>query len=102
MKTNYMERSEIHVNEKEEAFSREEKGSQTWAYPIEFRLRIVRLFLEEGYRASLICEEFGISTHSVRRWVDAHCRDGVQGLKPKPRPGGETSVTPEVQQRGLG
>ena len=75
------------------------KGSRTWAYPVEFRLRIVRLYLEEGYSVSLICEEFGISTHSVRRWVNAYRRGGVQGLEPKPRPGGKPSVKPDVKKR---
>ena len=75
------------------------KGSRTWAYPVEFRLRVVRLYLEEGYSVSLLSEEFGISTHSVRRWVAAYRRSGVAGLEPKPRPGGKTSVTPEVRQR---
>ena len=41
------------------------KRSRTWAYPVEFRLRIVKLFLEEGYSASLISEEFGISQRTV-------------------------------------
>ena len=75
------------------------KGSRTWAYPVEFRLRVVRLYLEEGYSVSLICEEFGISTHSVRRWVNAYRRGGVQGLEPKPRPGGKPSVKPDVKKR---
>lgn len=75
------------------------KHSRTWAYPVEFRLRIVKLFLEEGYSASLISEEFGISQHSIRRWVQAYRRCGVEGLAPKPRPGGKPSVRPEVQER---
>ncbi len=37
------------------------KGTRTWAYPLEFRLRVVKLSLEEGYSAPLISEQFGIS-----------------------------------------
>lgn len=75
------------------------KGTRVWAYPAEFRLKVVRLFLEEEYSASLLTEQFGISTHSVNRWVDAYRRGGVQGLEPKPRPGGNTSVTTEVREQ---
>ena len=75
------------------------KGTRVWAYPAEFRLKVVRLFLEEAYSASLLSEQFNISSHSVNRWVNAYRRDGVQGLEPKPRPGGKTRVTPEVRQR---
>jgi transposase-like protein len=43
------------------------KGSRVWAYPTEFRLKVVRLFLEEGYSASLLAEQFGISRSAIRR-----------------------------------
>ena len=84
---------------KKKASAGRKKGSRTWAYPVEFRLRVVRLYLEEGYSVALISEEFGISTHSVRRWVNAYRRGGVAGLEPRPRPGGKSSVTPEVKKR---
>jgi transposase InsO family protein len=75
------------------------KRSRTHAYPVEFRLRIVKLFLEEGYSVALISEEFGISHHSIRRWVRAYRQGGVEGLTPKPRPGGKPCVKPEIQER---
>ena len=75
------------------------KGGRTLAYPVEFRLRVVKLFLEEGYNAALISEQFGISTHSIQRWVRAYRRGGVDELTPKPRPGGKPSVKPEVKER---
>ncbi|MGD8543398.1 MAG: IS481 family transposase [Desulfobacteraceae bacterium] len=77
------------------------KGGRTWAYPVEFRLRIVKLFLEEGYSAALISAEFGISKHSILRWVSAYRQGGVEGLTPKPRPGGRPSVTPEIRERAI-
>ena len=75
------------------------KGSRTWAYPVEFRLRIVKLFLEEGYSASLLSEQFGISRSAIRRWVRLYRQRGVEGLEIKRRAGGNTRVTPEVRQR---
>ena len=71
------------------------KVTRVWAYPAEFRLKVVRLFLEEEYSASLLAEQFGISTHSISRWANAYRRGGVQGLEPKPRQGGNTRVPPK-------
>ena len=75
------------------------RGSRTWAYPVEFRLRIVKLFLEEEYSASLLSEQFGISRSAICRWVRLYRQRGVEGLEIKRRAGGNTRVTPEVRQR---
>ena len=56
------------------------KASHPWAYPVEFRLQIVKLFLEEGYSAGLIREEFGISHQSIRRWAAAYRQRGLSAL----------------------
>ena len=63
------------------------------AYPVEFRMKVVKLFLEEGYEATMIAQEFGCSDTSVRTWASAYKKHGEQGLqhpkilsrnKPKP------------------
>ena len=74
---------------------------KTLAYPVEFRLRIVKLFLEEGYSARLLVEEFGISTHSVQRWVKAFRLKGAEGLVPKCPVGGKGRVADEVRQQAV-
>ncbi|MBW1648476.1 MAG: helix-turn-helix domain-containing protein [Deltaproteobacteria bacterium] len=61
------------------------KPARTHAYPFEFRLRVVRLHLEEGYSRALLAEQFGISTHSIQRWVKAYREGGDDALHPKPR-----------------
>ena len=45
-------------------------------YPFEFRLKVVRLFLEEGYSALVLSQEFGISQYSVHRWAKRYREDG--------------------------
>jgi transposase-like protein len=49
------------------------------AYPFEFRLRVVRLHLEDGYEATLLAQEFNISEYSVYRWSKAYREQGVDG-----------------------
>ena len=52
--------------------TRAKRKSRPLAFPVEFRLRIVKLYLEEGYSRKLLVEQFGISTHSIQRWVRAY------------------------------
>jgi hypothetical protein len=49
VKTTYTRRSEPDEDQGKEVRSRGEEGARTLAYPVEFRLRVVKLFLDEGY-----------------------------------------------------
>jgi len=84
---------------KKSSASRAKKSVKPHAYPVEFRLRMVRLFLEEGYSKALLCEQFGVSAHSIQRWVLAYRRYGAEGLEPKQRASGKSKVPTEVRQR---
>lgn len=75
------------------------RGTRIWAYPVEFRLKIVKLYLEEEYKVSLLAEQFGISRSAIRRWVRLYRMGGVEGLEVKPRAGGNTRVSHEVLDR---
>jgi len=52
-------------------------------YPFEIRLRAVRFHLEEGYSAALICEEMGMSDHTLYEWVKKYNKWGEEGLRDK-------------------
>lgn len=71
------------------------------AFPVEFRLRIVKLYLEEGYRPKLLVEQFGISTHSIQRWVKAFRLHGAAGLEPKRPVSRKSRVAEEVRQQAV-
>ena len=43
---------------------------RTRAYPYEFRLQIVRLYLEEGYNTSVLREQFGVSNGAGPQKLD--------------------------------
>ena len=75
---------------------------RTRAYPYEFRLQIVRLYLEEGYNTSVLREQFGVSNHSVQRWVKAYRQQGAEGLVPKLPPGARPKLTEAVKKRIVG
>jgi transposase InsO family protein len=81
--------------------SRAKRKSRTLAFPVEFRLRIVKLYLEEGYSPKLLVEQFGISTHSIQRWVKAFRLHGAQGLEPKRPVSRKSRVAEEVRQQAV-
>ena len=41
-----------------------------------FRKKMVRLYFEEGYNTTVLREQFGVSSHSVIRWVKAYRERG--------------------------
>lgn len=60
--------------------SRKKNSQHVGAYPVEFRLKVVKLFLEEGYDASLLAEEFGCGKSTIGRWIRLYREHGEQGL----------------------
>ena len=75
---------------------------KTRPYPYEFRIKMVRLYLEEGYSARVLREQFGVSSHSVQRWTKAYRRQGAEGLVAKLGPGAKPRMPEEVKGRILG
>ena len=61
--------------------SRQKKKKRNGPYPFEFRLRTVRMHLEEGYPASLITSEMGISTETLHQWTKRYQQYGEAGLQ---------------------
>ena len=68
-------------------------------FPPEFKLKVVRLLLEEGYPRSLIAQEFNIAESSVGRWARQYRQFGEQGLQPKSRNVRRTGVPGDVKER---
>ena len=61
------------------------KGRTGSPYPFAMRLKVVRLYLEDGYPSSLVAQQFGISAYSVYRWSKLYREQGEQGLKTRQR-----------------
>ena len=60
---------------------------------------MVRLYLEEGYSTSVLQEHFGVSGHSVVRWVKAYREQGTEGLIAKPRTGLKSKLNKTVKDQ---
>ena len=63
---------------------------------------MVQLYLEEGYSTTVLREQFGVSSHSVQRWVKAYREQGSQGLIAKPPTGTKAKLPKAVKHRIVG
>ena len=91
------------MRKKVKAKSRVGKGKpRTRPYPYEFRIKMVRLYLEEGYSTTVLREQFGVSSHSVQRWVKAYREQGTEGLIAKLRSGAKPKMTEAVKGQIIG
>jgi len=72
---------------------------------LETRIRAVLLYTEGSKQAKEICIVYGISDRTLRRWVRAYKRGGIQGLvrkKPGPKHGSNNnSLSKKLQRRIL-
>lgn len=53
-------------------------------YPAEFRLRAVKLYLEEEYPSRVLCEELGIGHSTLNKWVKRFREEDEAGLEGRP------------------
>ncbi len=60
----------------------------------DFKLQIVRKYLEESVPVSVICQECGVSSQSVGRWVRAYRSEGEAGLLKNHNGKGRSLPTP--------
>ena len=61
-------------------------GASRWGWnpvPFEVRLKAVKLYLEEGLPARLICAEIGVHQAVLHTWVRKYREGGESGLKPR-------------------
>ena len=54
---------------------------RTGHFPVEFRIRVVKLFLEEGYTISMLAEEFGCGKSTISTWAKLYREHGESGLE---------------------
>ncbi len=73
------------MNQKKKIRKKKSSLKSSGPYTFEFRLRVVRMFLEEQYPKHLICEETGIGKSTLSAWVRRYREHGEDGLRNKPR-----------------
>ncbi len=67
-------------------------------YGADFKLQVVRKFLEESVPIEVIRQECGISINSVRRWVRAYRSEGEAGFATRRNGNGRGLPSPVKQK----
>jgi transposase-like protein len=67
-------------------------------YDADFKLQVVKKYLEESIPVSVIRQECKLSGETVGRWIRAYRRDGEAGLAPHYRGNGRSLPTPVKQK----
>jgi len=67
-------------------------------YDADFKLQVVKKYLEESIPISVIRQECKLSGETVGRWIRAYRRDGEAGLAPHYRGNGRSLPTPVKQK----
>lgn len=70
------------------------------SYTYEFRLKCVRLCLEENYPRAFVAEQSDVSVKTLAAWIKRYNENGEAGLKDKPRSkAGRAQVHAEVKEK---
>ena len=82
------------THRKKNASEKGKAGGHTAApYPFDLRLKVVKLYLEDGYPAALVAQQFGISAYSVYKWCKRYRQHGEQGLMDRVEAAGVVATT---------
>jgi transposase InsO family protein len=74
-------------------------GKSAPPYPFEFKLKLVRLYLEDGYGVAMLAQAFGVSEYSLYRWGKLYREHGEAGLLPKGRSKPASRLSESVQEK---
>jgi len=61
------------------------KRSTHRRYPVDYKLKAVRLHLDDGVSQEIVAEQMDVSQTAVGRWVRQFTSNGAAGLEDKPR-----------------
>ena len=95
-----MRRGDAHARAREGRSARHKNAPRRHAAPYSFgfRLRVVKLRLEEGLEVEEICRATGVGADSVFKWVSLYRDGGEEALRPKLQgKRGRAQLPPEVK-----
>jgi transposase InsO family protein len=68
-------------------------------YTVAEKLKAVRLYQEEGFSLSLVCQEMHIGKSSLEHWLQAYRLGGEAGLQPPPRRERRSKLPPAISEK---
>ena len=83
-----------HVESIQEGSKKRKFPKRSKRYVSDFKLQVVKKYLEESMPVSVIRQECGVSGETIGRWVRAYRRDGEAGLATHYRGKGRSLPSP--------
>lgn len=68
-------------------------------YTVAEKLKAVRLYQEEGFSLTLVCQELNVSKSSLEHWLQAYRLGGEAGLQPPPRQERRPKLPPAISEK---
>jgi transposase-like protein len=79
---------------------RPQPGSKRKRYSVEFKLKAVKLYTEEGYSTEMVTHELGIGKNTLSIWTKRYREEGAAGLENRaPVPVSRRQIDPADQRR---
>jgi len=81
---------------------RPQSGSKRKRYSVEFKLKAVKLYTEEGYSTEMVARELGIGKNTLSTWTKRFREEGVAGLENRaPVPVSRRQIDPAVKEKAV-
>jgi len=75
------------------------RNPKAFRYDAEFKVRAVKLYLEEGYSAAIISQELQIAQNTLHGWINLYKADGEAGLQPHYSSSKRSSLSPPIRDK---
>jgi transposase InsO family protein/transposase-like protein len=75
------------------------KGRRRHNYPVEYKLKAVKMHLEDGASQVIIAQQMGVCQTAMARWVRQYRSGGVAAMATKSRPGSGAKLPSAVKDR---
>lgn len=74
-------------------------GRQRHYYPVDYKLKAVKMHLEDGAAQWIVAKQMGVCQSAMVRWVSQYRSGGVAALAEKPRKGSSAKLPAVVKER---
>src|SRR5271169_5908855 len=74
-------------------------GRHRHSYPVDYKLKAVKMHLEDGVAQWIVAKEMGVCQSAIVRWVGQYRTEGAAGLAQKPRKNAAAKIPAAVKER---
>src|SRR5271157_5515544 len=75
------------------------RGRHRHHYPVKYKLKAVKMHLEDGVAQWIIAKQLGVCQSALVRWVSQYRSGGVAALAQKPRKGSAAKISAAVREQ---